>query len=646
MKNYLSANIYQEDSFLRKHSQIITSNKIKQNLRHPIINQKILQKFTRAKIRLRGYLLWLEILKEIREYGTNSNILDSKGRYRIGVEKVFKPKSRLYKPKADSTITYENLISPESLFSRVWNIIVFFMLLYAFIIMPWVMAFEEVVLVNSWFVAETLIDFIYFLDIIITLNTAYYDLFGRIIVDRKKIFMNYLRGLLLIDIISITPFYLLEQGSVVKSNSLVRIIRITSITRVLRGSKILKLIKYLKYSDSITQFLKYAKLHRVILRLLLLLFCVFIMSHFVACMWYYTAKLDNFGPDTWVVRFDLINESNDIKYLKSLYYSITILTTVGFGDIYAYTTGEMILTITWMMLGIGFYSMIISSVSSLFSSIDSRRTLIGEKMSDINKIAEYYDVDPDCVKYLKKKITDHINYHKHLTEHEKQGIILEMPKSLQYKIVTNVYKQAVKNIEFFSNKDSNFLIDIIPKLHYSEIKKKRIIYNKNEYADQIYFLIKGRVGYILNYNNLKFKTIIHGSYFGEIEVIFRLNRKFGVITEEYCEILSMKSDVFYYMMEKYPVVAQEVMELADLKDENNNECFSQILDLVEKVEIKKEFTFDQLAGKKQEKKKPLTLNDMRSSLNDKKMIKNINNEMDNILATLKKAKNKLIQHKF
>jgi voltage-gated potassium channel Kch len=98
-----------------------------------------------------------------------------------------------------------------------------------------------------------------------------------------------------------------------------------------------------------------------------ILVTVFISAHIVACMWYFTAKLDNFGPDTWVVRGNYENEDDVVKYMAALYWAFTTLTTVGYGDIIAETLSEKFLAVIWMIIGLFFLSFAVSNSISLLS---------------------------------------------------------------------------------------------------------------------------------------------------------------------------------------------------------------------------------------------------------------------------------------
>ena len=98
---------------------------------------------------------------------------------------------------------------------------------------------------------------------------------------------------------------------------------------------------------------------------------VIVLTHFVACIWYFSSKLDDFGPDTWVVRYGLQDKTKGELYFYSYYWAITTLTTVGFGDISGGTDAERLIAMMWMMVGVMFYSLTVGSISSVINAWDA-----------------------------------------------------------------------------------------------------------------------------------------------------------------------------------------------------------------------------------------------------------------------------------
>ena len=68
-------------------------------------------------------------------------------------------------------------------------------------------------------------------------------------------------------------------------------------------------------------------------------------------------------------------------------------------------------------------------------------------------------------------------------------------------------------------------------MQFRRFRAKKIVYEKNDYADEIYFLSSGRVAFTYGASNFTFKTMLAGSFFGEIELIDHTAREFTAITE-------------------------------------------------------------------------------------------------------------------
>jgi hypothetical protein len=59
---------------------------------------------------------------------------------------------------------------------------------------------------------------------------------------------------------------------------------------------------------------------------------------------------------------------------------LSTLATVGYGDIHAKTSSEMIISILLMIFGVGFYSVTIGILSSVMSFIDTKNTMLLKKV--------------------------------------------------------------------------------------------------------------------------------------------------------------------------------------------------------------------------------------------------------------------------
>ena len=125
------------------------------------------------------------------------------------------------------------------------------------------------------------------------------------------------------------------------------------------------------------------------------------MAHIIACIWVFASRIENFSPDTWVVRFEYRDDPDDTVYLAALYWTFTTMSTVGYGDITARTGLEQTLSIILMLFGVVFFSFIIGSISSIFNRIDSQEAYISQKMDVIDEFARESKIEKDLKNRLR-----------------------------------------------------------------------------------------------------------------------------------------------------------------------------------------------------------------------------------------------------
>ena len=124
--------------------------------------------------------------------------------------------------------------------------------------------------------------------------------------------------------------------------------------------------------------------------------------HLIGCLWYFTAKLEGFGPDTWVVRIQMNDMDSAAIYLAAIYWAFSSLTTVGYGDIASQTDLERIVAIIWMCFGVAFYSFTIGNLTSLVSQIDTKEKALAQRIQYINSFAQETHLPREMRQRLRK----------------------------------------------------------------------------------------------------------------------------------------------------------------------------------------------------------------------------------------------------
>ena len=112
-----------------------------------------------------------------------------------------------------------------------------------------------------------------------------------------------------------------------------RLLRLLKVVRLFKYTKMRSNNKALKNSD----LLKFSNSFKSFVNLLLIYLC---FNHWMACVWFLQARLNDFPETCWVRRKQMMELTTINKYLSSFYWAFQTLTSVGFGDFNAYGNSE------------------------------------------------------------------------------------------------------------------------------------------------------------------------------------------------------------------------------------------------------------------------------------------------------------------
>lgn len=286
--------------------------------------------------------------------------------------------------KEEETAWY--IVMPNSKFKTFWNITVILLLLYTSTIVPFQVAFVDFDSDFSAFI-NYLVDILFAVDIFINFLSAYEhqdDSFNglrgvfRVETKLNKIVKHYLTGWFLLDLIATFPTQIFLESDTNNSevNKLARLARIPRLYRLFRVLRIFKIFKLFKYNKKFNQWFGYLNLGANTTKMLKLLLFGSFLIHLFSCLWYLTAKLNDFNDDVWVVRKGLVYDSTGRLYFESVYWSVQVLTTVGYGDFGAATTAEYIINLVWMLVGVGWYQIVFGQITSIITAHSSNAAML------------------------------------------------------------------------------------------------------------------------------------------------------------------------------------------------------------------------------------------------------------------------------
>ena len=290
-------------------------------------------------------------------------------------------------------------------------------------------------------------------------------------------------------------------------------------TRLLRILKIVKeRSKLLKYLNEIL------KIGLGFERLFFFIIIFFMLCHIVACVWVVSAQFSgditddyNFIPvNTWMDDEYILSLDDYGKYITSFYYTISTITTVGYGDISGSNTIERGLCIIIMIIGVISFSFATGSLSSILQNYDQANAKLQERIQILNRIYKQFYLPLELYQRLKQAVK--YDFNKDLNDINQ--FVHDLPHKLKLEVSLYIHEQTYKRIDCFKGRSSAFIAWICPLLKPGPFPENQYIYFEGDDVTNIYFLIKGKAGFVLpKYKNATYIDITVGAHFGVIDIV-------------------------------------------------------------------------------------------------------------------------------
>lgn len=392
---------------------------------------------------------------------------------------------------------YYNLLHPDGIIKMHWDTLISCGALWSFVVIPMEAGFSVVYNYRAslaYVIIDYFLDFLYLMDIFVSLNTSYYsDLNDAYVLIRSKIYETYLKGQFWVDVFATVPLDVIVLSIATSINPNLS----DNDMRVIRLLKLLQLVRIIKLLAHVRRVEQASRIAPAIFDLMKLIFYVFFIGHTFCCVWWAitesmtnTSWMDDSDNDYSIDGSTLRDETLINKYIASLYLTMATLTTVGYGDITPANTSERFVNIFIELVGASVFGYMVASVSTLLGSLNYSDERVRERLAEVHN---YLD-EKKCPKQVSEVVIRHFK-HKfaHISAFDEDQILKRLPQRMSVEIILHNHAAQLNLIpifQFIPNKSvSAYIFSLLEASYYDA--DQSIICQGDE-ATEIVFIVRGQ----------------------------------------------------------------------------------------------------------------------------------------------------------
>ncbi len=390
----------------------------------------------------------------------------------------------------------------------------------------------------------------------------------KVIHGWKEVALIYTRGWLFVDLLAAIPFEFIAAKT-------------ESEHWVLWVFRILPLFKAFKVAKVLSDLQGHLHLNPAIMRLTTFGYWFAQAIHLMAIGWVAVGgspeDIETSPAKTvWVMKDGTLEQvTTDAEkrafthseiYLRALYWTVTTVGTVGYGDYSPSKDNnvQIIYTIVIEIVGVSMYGYIVGNVSGLIANLDAAKAAFTKRTEEVNEFMRIKKLPMD----MQMRVRDYYDYLWETRHNVSDELVLkELPHSLAVDVMIHINRDILQKVEFFKNANEIFIREIVDMMHTEVFLPDDFIIRQGEHGDCMYFLSTGTAEVLVNGNSVA--KLGSGSPFGEMALVSGDKRTASIKAVDYCDVYTLQRESFEELRTRYPEFDSRVKEIVEQRAQAN-----------------------------------------------------------------------------
>jgi hypothetical protein len=427
------------------------------------------------------------------------------------------------------------IVHPDSRPREAWEVYILVLTVVAAIVVPLQITLK--LPFNHALIAYELVLSISFaVDIVLRFRTGYHEE-NRVVMDPARIASRYLKTWFVPDFLAALPLFLIHDTAWSEIVPLIRGLRILQAHRLLKLGRLRSFVQEIHRRHAVNPGL---------FRLGYFVMLMILAAHILACGWIQLGGVrDEEEPVT--------------IYVKALYYTITTLASVGYGDITPQDNPQRLYAIFLMLVGVGSYGFVIGNLATYLANRDIVRANYFKKLEEVTAFLRYRSISSE----LRTQV---YAYYGHLWEsrmgQDESSVLGDLPESLRVEIALSMRRDLISKVPFFREAGDDLLRDIVMALRPAVYTPGSYLMREGEPGDCMYIVSAGTVEIVSRDGGHVYAELEEGSFVGEMALVYKSPRTASVRARGYCDVYILTKNKFDFILIKHEAFASHVQQVA------------------------------------------------------------------------------------